>query len=165
MCAARGATVIGTVSSDEKARVSLAHGVSHAIVYTREDTVARVMEITGGRGVQAASDGGGQATLDTSRAALGRRGRLISFGGASGPIASLDISRLTRNSVSLMRPALYDYTRTQAELEALAKHVFGLMLAGQLKPTVHKVYPLEEAAQAQDDLAGGQTIGKLLLKL
>lgn len=119
LCAMLGATVIGTASSDAKAQIAREHGrIPHVLVYTREDVVAEVMRLTGGRGVQVAYDGVGKAMLETTLAVLGRRGTFVSFGSASGPIEGLDIARLTKNSISLMRPALFDYTRTQQELEA-----------------------------------------------
>jgi len=117
MCRHFGATVIGTVSTAEKAKIALDHGIHHVINYKEQDVVQEVMCITDGKGCQVAYDGVGKAMLDTNLAVLARRGAFISFGSASGPIDSLDIAKLTKNSISLMRPALMDYTRTQEELE------------------------------------------------
>lgn len=119
LCAMLGATVIGTASSDAKAAIARENGrIPHVIVYTRENVVDEVMRITEGRGVQVAYDGVGKAMLENTLAVLGRRGVFVSFGSASGPIDNLDIAKLTKNSIALMRPALFDYTRTQQELES-----------------------------------------------
>lgn len=116
-CKALGASVIGTVSTDEKAEVAKKHGVDHVIVYTRQPIVDEVMRITDGKGVNVAFDGVGKATLDSTLASLGRRGKLVSFGSASGQITGFELSKLTKNSISLMRPSLADYVRTQQELD------------------------------------------------
>ncbi len=160
-----GATVIGTVSSEEKAKVARAHGIHHVIIYTQQNVVEEVMRITNGIGVNVVYDGIGKSSFDTSLACIGRRGVFVSFGSASGPITDLDIGKLTKNSISLMRPALFDYTRTREEFEALSNFVFEQLQNGTIRPTIHKVYPLEEAAQAQEDIETGKTIGKLLLKI
>jgi NADPH2:quinone reductase len=116
-CKAFGATVIGTVSTEAKAAVAKAHGVDHAIVYSQQSIVDEVMRVTNGEGVQVAFDGVGQATLDSTLASLARRGKFISFGAASGHITNFPLSRLTKNAISLMRPSLADYVRTQEELD------------------------------------------------
>ena len=165
LCKMLGATVIGTVSTQEKAKIARDHGIEHVIVYTEQDIVDEVMRITGGKGCKVAYDGVGKAMFETTLAVLGRRGVFVSFGSASGHLENIDAKVFTKNCISFMRPALFEYTQTQEELEALAAFVFEQVKKGVLKPTIHKIYPLEEAPQAQDDIASGKSVGKLLLKI
>jgi NADPH2:quinone reductase len=158
-----GATVIGTVGSDEKAALALAHGCDHAIVYTREEFPARVRELTGGRGVRVVYDSVGAATWDGSLACLQPRGLMVSFGNASGavpPFSPLVLS--ARGSLYLTRPTLMAYTATRAELLACAADLFAA-LADFVSVLVSARYPLAEAARAHADLESRRTVGSLVL--
>jgi NADPH2:quinone reductase len=165
LCRMLGATVIGTVSTREKAKIAQEHGIEHVIVYTEQSIRDEVMRITGGQGCRVAYDGVGKAMFETTLSVLARRGLFVSFGSASGHLESIDAKVFTRHCISFMRPALFEYTQTQQELEALAGFVFKQVQKGVLKPTIHKIYPLQEAPQAQDDIASGRSVGKLLLKI
>src|ERR671932_1284843 len=126
---ALGATVIGTVGSDEKAEIARAHGCDHAIVYTREDIPARVREITGGRGVPVAYDSVGRSTFAGSLDCLRPLGLLVSFGNASGPVPPFELGILSqKGSLYVTRPTLAKYTATRADLEATAKDLFDVVL-------------------------------------
>ena len=129
-----GATVIGTVGSDAKAELARANGCTHAIVYTREDFVPRVRELTGGKGVAVVYDAVGRSTFEGSLACLARRGTLVSFGNASGAPAAFDPLELSRKgSLYLTRPTLFDYIATREELEASAGDVFRRIADGSLR--------------------------------
>lgn len=165
LCKMLGAVVIGTVSTKEKAKIAQEHGIEHVIVYTEQNVHEQVMRITDGKGCRVAYDGVGKAMFETTLSVLGRRGRFVSFGSASGHLENIDAKVFTRNCISFMRPALFEYTQTQQELEALAGFVFEQVQKGILKPAINKIYPLEEAPRAQDDIASGRSVGKLLLKI
>jgi NADPH2:quinone reductase len=159
-----GATVIGTVGSDAKAEVARAHGCDHAIVYTREDFVARVRELSGGRGVPVVYDSVGRTTFAGSLACLARRGMLVGFGNASGPPEPFDPLELARGgSLYLTRPSLVDYTATRAELMASASALFEVMNKGVVRVPVHQRFPLDQAAEAHRALEARETTGASLL--
>jgi NADPH2:quinone reductase len=159
----RGATVITTVSTPEKAGLSRGAGADEVIV-GYHDVPARVRELTGGAGVVAAYDGVGKDTFDGSLASLRRRGILALFGGASGQVPPFDIQRLNRGgSLVLTRPTLADFVTTRGELLARADDLFGWMAGGRLDVRIGGTYPLVDAARAQEDLAARRTTGKLLL--
>ncbi|HET6201932.1 MAG TPA: quinone oxidoreductase [Planctomycetota bacterium] len=159
-----GATVVGTVGTEEKAKLALAHGCAHAIVYAREDFVARVREITGGRGVPVVYDSVGKTTFEGSLACLAPRGTLVSFGNASGPVAPFDPLELARRgSLFLTRPTLKDYTATREELLACAAALFDVIRSGAVRVLVGRTGPLREAAEAHRALEGRRTTGSLLL--
>ncbi|MEZ5967426.1 MAG: quinone oxidoreductase [Planctomycetota bacterium] len=159
-----GAEVIGTISSDEKGRLAQRHGCAHPIVYTREDFVARVRELTHGLGVPIVFDSVGKTTTHGSLACLTRRGTLVSFGNASGkpdPIDLLDLSH--RGSLYVTRPTLHDYTASRAERMASAQAVFAGVQAGWLRPHIGTVLPLTEAAAAHRALESRETAGSTVL--
>ncbi len=159
-----GATVIGTVGSDEKAALAGANGCDHAIVYSRENFPERVSEITGGDGVAAVYDSVGRATFEGSLDCLRPFGVMVSFGNASGPIAPFDPAVLgAKGSLFLTRPTLMTYTAKRQDLVAAAEELFDVVLSGQVKIAIHQTYPLAEAAQAHLDLEARKTKGSTVL--
>lgn len=155
-----GITVIGTVSSDAKAEVARAHGCDHVIVYTREDVVARVREITDGKGVPVVFDSIGQSTFDISLDSLARRGLLVCFGTASGPTPPIIAQQLAvKGSLYVTRPALADYIADPAERVELAGELFSHVGAGRIKIGINQRYALEDAVQAHHDMESGRSIG------
>jgi len=161
---ALGVTVIGTVGSDEKARLALAHGCAHAIVYTREDFVARVRELTHGTGVPVVYDAVGKSTFQGSLDCLRPRGLMVSFGNASGAVPPLDLLQLSaKGSLFVTRPTLASYTATRAELVEAAEELFQVVLSGRVKVEPSASYPLAEAARAHRDLEARATTGSLVL--
>jgi len=156
---ALGATVIGTVGSDEKARVAKAHGCDHTIVYTRENFTDRVMEITGGRGVPVVFDSVGKDTFNGSLNCLQPRGLLAVFGNGSGPVTGVDVSVLAKGSYYLTRPTLMTYTALRSDLEAASKELFDVVKSGKVKIEINQRYDLADAAQAHRDLEGRKTTG------
>lgn len=161
---ARGAHVIGTVGSDEKAALAKAHGCEHPVVYTREDFVARVKEITGGKGVPVVYDSVGKDTFARSIDCLRPRGMLVLFGAASGPVPPLDSQILAqKGSLFLTRPTLFTYTASREDLVLSATSLFDVVRSGQVKIEVSRTYPLAQAQQAHRDLESRKTTGSLLL--
>ena len=160
---AAGGRVIGTASTDEKADLARAAGADVVLRSGSPDLVDRVRELTGGRGVAAVYDGVGQATFDTSRRSLRRRGVLVLFGVASGPVPPLDPQVLAKNSVYLTRPGLVDHIHTREELLARAGEVLDLVADQRLRVRIGGRYPLDDAARAHEDLASRRTTGKLLV--
>jgi NADPH:quinone reductase len=159
-----GATVIGTVSSDEKAAVARAHGCDHAIVYTREDFVERVREITGGEGVPVVYDSVGKATFEGSLRCLRRRGVMASFGEASGDPDPVPPRRLgALGSIYLTHPSVSNYTVTRAELLAAANDLFAMVGGGKIRIEVSMTYPLRDAPRAHADLEARKTTGSIVL--
>ena len=156
---ARGAIVIGTVGSDEKADLAKAHGCDHAIVYTRDDFVERVKEITNGAGVPVVYDSVGRDTLLKSIECLEPRGMLVNFGQASGPLGNFDIGVLAKGSLYLTRPSLMVYTASRADLQKSANTLFEMVLSGKVQIPINNRYPLKDAAQAHRDLEERQTTG------
>jgi NADPH:quinone reductase len=158
----RGARVIGTTSTDEKARLAREAGADEVIGY--DGFSERVRDLTGGDGVAAVYDGVARATFDQSLASLRRRGTLVLYGSASGAVPPFDPMRLQgAGSVYLTRPTLRDYTATRDELLARAGEVLAWVAAGELEVRIGARYPLEDAARAQEDLESRRTTGKLLL--
>ncbi|MFM8746382.1 MAG: quinone oxidoreductase family protein [Aestuariivirga sp.] len=161
---ALGATVIGTVGSEEKVAIARAHGCDHVINYSSEDTVARVKEITGGKGVPVVYDGVGQATLMTSLDCLRPRGLLVSFGNASGPVKALDLGLLAaKGSLYVTRPTLMTYTASDADLKETADDLVQMVASGKLKVPVNQRYALVDAVQAHRDLEARRTTGTTVL--
>ncbi len=156
---ALGATVIGTVGSDEKARIAQAHGCDHTIVYTRENFADRVMEITGGRGVPVVYDSVGKDTFTGSLASLQTRGLVAVFGNGSGPVTDVDINVLAKGSYYVTRPTLMTYTALRSDLEASAAELFDVVKSGKVKIEINQRYALVDAAQAHRDLEGRKTTG------
>ncbi|MBW2454654.1 MAG: quinone oxidoreductase [Deltaproteobacteria bacterium] len=159
-----GATVIGTVGSDEKAELARAHGCHHPIVYTRDDFVGRVQELTDGAGVPVVYDSVGQATFQGSIDCLARRGMLVAFGNASGAPEPFDPLLLSqKGSLFLTRPTLFDYVVTRDELLASSQEVFDRVASGALKITINQQLPLSEIAAAHEAIEGRATSGATVL--
>ncbi|BAL27480.1 quinone oxidoreductase [Azoarcus sp. KH32C] len=155
-----GLTVIGTVSSEEKAAIVRAHGCDHVIFYRKEDVAARVREITNGVGVSVVFDSVGKTTFEGSLNSLKRRGLMVCFGTASGPIDAFNPQLLAmKGSLYLTRPALADFIATQEERDALAGELFDHVAAGRIKIEINQRYALQDAVQAHRDLEAGKTIG------
>jgi NADPH2:quinone reductase len=159
-----GATVIGTVGSDEKAAVARAHGCAHVIVSTREDIAKRVREITNGASVPVVYDSVGKDTFLSSLDCLRPLGLLVSFGNSSGKVTPFDIGILSqKGSLYLTRPTLATYTATRADLEATARDVFEVIREGKVKVEIRHTYPLAEAERVHRDLEGRRTIGSIVM--
>ena len=158
-----GATVIGTVGTDEKAELARAHGCDHPIVYTREDFVERVREITGGKGVPVAYDSVGKTTFAGSLDCLAPRGLLAAFGQSSGSVPAFDPGLLAaKGSLYLTRPSLMAYNATRAELADSAAALFGMVSSGKVKIRIDNRYPLADAVRAHRDLEGRRTTGSTI---
>lgn len=161
---ALGVTMIGTASTDEKAAIAREHGCTHTIVYTRENVVERVKALTGDKGVPVVYDGVGKDTFPASLDCLAPRGMWVLFGAASGPVPPFDLQMLAqRGSLYVTRPTLFSYAATRAELLAMAKEMFDLMLAGRIRAEIHQTFPLAQAADAHRALQGRATTGATLL--
>ena len=159
-----GATVIGTVGSQEKAELALSHGYQHVINYNTENVVERVMEITGGAKVPVVYDGVGKDTFDISLDCLALRGLMVSFGNASGPPPSLDLQTLsTRGSLFITRPTLMSYMASAEELQQSCEDLFSRILAGDVKVEINQRYALEDVQQAHRDLESRKTTGSTVL--
>jgi NADPH:quinone reductase len=155
-----GITVIGTVSTDEKAVIARAHGCTHTINYSHEDVAARVKDLTGGQGVDVVFDSVGKSTFMASLDSLKRRGLMVCVGTASGPIDGFNPNLLAmKGSLFLTRPALADYIADPAEKAELAAEVFGHVAAGRIRIEIHQRYALEDAQQAHRDLESRKTTG------
>jgi NADPH:quinone reductase len=163
---ALGATVIGTVGSDEKAELARAHGCDHPIVYTRQDFVAEVERITGGAKVPVVYDGVGRDTFMKSLDCLARRGMMVSFGNASGPVDPFPATLLAqKGSLFLTRPTLYDYVIKREELEQSAAELFDVVVSGKVKIEVKQRFALRDAAEAHRALEARETSGSTVLTI
>jgi NADPH2:quinone reductase len=161
---ALGAKVIGTVGSDEKAALAKAHGCDHPIVYTRENFVERVKEITSGEGVPVVYDSVGGDTFMKSLDCLRPLGMMVTFGQSAGPVAPVDTQELSkRGSLFLTRPSLFTYVAKRADLLHSAQELFDMVGAGRVKIEVNQSYALKDAAQAHIDLAARKTTGSTIL--
>jgi NADPH2:quinone reductase len=160
---ALGVTMIGTVSSDEKAAVAKANGCTHTIVSTREDIAKRVRELTGGKGVPVVFDSVGKDTLQASLDSLQVRGTLVSNGTTSGPV-TIDTTLLAmKGSLWVTRPAMVHYATPRANMLAMAAELFGLVLAGKIASKPNQSYALAEAAEAHRALESRRTVGATVL--
>jgi NADPH:quinone reductase len=164
MAKMRGATVIGTVSTDEKAALAKAAGADHVIVYTKTDFEAEVKRLTGGAGVHVNYDGVGASTFDKGLNCLRPRGLMVLYGQASGPVPPLDLQILNaRGSLFVTRPSLNHHIASREELLERAGDVLGWIRDGKLKLRLEHQFPLAEAAEAHRALEGRRTTGKILL--
>jgi len=160
----RGARVIGTVSSEAKAELARTNGADEVIRYTEQDFTRETRRLTNGRGVQVVYDAVGKTTFDGSLDALAVRGMLVLYGQSSGPVPPFDVQRLNRGgSLFVTRPSLQHYI-TGVELQERAAELLGWIASGQVRAHIHRIYPLADAAEAQRDLEGRRTTGKLLLR-
>ena len=161
---ALGATVIGTVGSDEKAALARAHGCDHAIVYTRENFVERVKAITGGAGVAVVYDSIGKDTFSGSLDCLRPLGMMVTFGNSSGPVPPVDTFELSkRGSLFLTRPTLFTYTAKREDLMAMAAELFEVVTSGKVRIEVNQTFALRDAALAHEALAARRTTGSTVL--
>ena len=160
---ALGATVIGTVGSDKKAELARAHGCDHPIVYTRENFVERVRDITSGNMVPVVYDSVGRDTFWASLECLVPRGLMVLFGQSSGAVEPVDLNILAKGSLYVTRPTLAAYTSERADLLAIAQDLFDVVLSGMVKIEVNQTYPLRDAAEAHQDLQARKTIGSTIL--
>ena len=162
--AALGATVIGTVSSDEKAALAKANGCHHPIVYTREDFQARLLEITGGKKLPVVYDSVGKDTFMKSLDCLQPRGLMVLFGASSGAVPPFDLSVLSqKGSLMITRPTLATFVASRPLLEENAADLFDVVGSGKVKIYVNQTYALKDAAQAHRDLEARKTTGSTVL--
>ena len=160
----RGARVIGTVSTDEKAKLAREAGADQVILYTKQDFEFEVKRITGGKGLQVVYDSVGKTTFDKGFNCLAPRGMMALYGQSSGPIGAFDPQVLNqKGSLFLTRPSLGHYTATREELQQRAGEVLGWIRDGKLKLRTELEFPLKDAAQAHRALEGRKTTGKVLL--
>jgi len=159
-----GARVIGTVSTEEKAKLAREAGADEIILYTKWDFEAETKRLTGGKGVDVVYDSVGKTTFEKGLNLLRPRGMMVLYGASSGAVPPFDLIQLSaKGSLFVTRPKLGDYVITREELLSRAEAVLGMIAAGKLKLRVEHVYKLEEAQQAHRDLEGRKTTGKLLL--
>jgi NADPH2:quinone reductase len=159
-----GATVITTVSTEEKAALSREAGADHAILYTQQNFREEVERITGGAKLPVVYDSVGKTTFEDSLQCLRSRGMMVLFGASSGAVPPFDLVRLAGlGSLFVTRPTVKDYTRERETLERRAHDIFGWISSGKLKMRIGHRYPLAEAAQAHHDLEGRKTTGKIVL--
>lgn len=161
---ALGATLIGTVSTDEKAALARANGAEHVIVTSRENFVERVQEITDGKGCDVVYDSIGRDTFPRSLDCLRPRGLWVSFGNASGPVPPFDLSAL-KGSLFATRPSLMGYTATASELRENAAELFQMVESGAVNIAVNQTFPLKDAASAHRALEARQTTGSTVLTI
>ncbi|KAH8110683.1 NAD-binding protein [Phellopilus nigrolimitatus] len=164
---ARGATVIGTTSSAEKAALAKAHGADHVILYPVENTVERVLALTNGEGVHAVFDGVGKDTFDNNFLLIRRKGSIVSVGNASGAVPPFPPLKLTGKNIKLTRPSALNYIVTPEESYHYTTELYKLIENGTVKIKIHNEYPFtaEGAKQAQRDITGRSTTGKLVVKI
>jgi NADPH2:quinone reductase len=159
-----GATVIGTVGSEDKAALARRLGCDHVILYRQEDVAARVRELTGGAGVAVAYDSVGKDTFEATLASLSRRGLFVSFGNASGPVPAFEPLRLSRaGSLFFTRPTLADYIATPAELDESSSQLFSMIAQGKVRIEIGQRFRLAEARKAHEALESRETTGASVL--
>jgi len=159
-----GARVIGTTSTEEKARLAREAGADDVILYTQQDFEQETKRLTDGKGVHVVYDGVGKTTFEKGLNVLRPRGYMVLFGGASGAVPPVDpIVLMQKGSLFLTRPTLVNYIAAREELEQRSSDVFGWILSGKLKLRVGQVYPFRDVAQAHRDLESRKSTGKLLL--
>ena len=158
-----GATVISTVSTNEKAEMSRSVGADHVVLYTERDFREEAMTVTDGQGVDVVYDSVGKSTIDESLASLKPRGMMVLYGAASGVVQTVPVSVINARSLFFTRPGLTHYIASRDELVARSSDVFEWLREGGLSVHIHAKYPLAEAGRAQDDLEQRRTMGKALL--
>ncbi len=159
-----GARVIGTASSEEKARLAREAGAEEVIVFTQQDFEAEVKRLTRGTGVDVVYDGVGKATFEKNLNVMRLRGTLVLYGMSSGPVPPVDPAKLSdKGSLYMARTTLAHFTATREELLARTSALFGMIAEGRLKVRIAKIYPLAEAPQAHRDMEARKLAGKLLL--
>ncbi len=161
---ALGVKLIGTVSSPEKANLAREHGAWATIDYTKEDVVARVLELTGGTKVPVVYDGVGKDTWEQSLDCLEPRGLMVSFGSSSGPVTGVNLSILAqKGSLFVTRPTLATHLTPRGRYEDSARELFQMVTSGKIRIEVTRRYRFEEAAKAHEDLAGRRTTGSCVI--
>ncbi len=161
---ALGATVIGTVGTDEKAEIAKAHGCDHTIIYTRENFKDRVMEITNGAGVEVVYDSIGKDTFDASLDCLKPLGTMVTFGNATGPVDPVNPMVLAaKGSLFLTRPTLFTYIAQRDDLVAMTDELLDVVLSGKVKIEIGQEYPLADVARAHNDLETRKTTGSTII--
>jgi NADPH:quinone reductase len=159
-----GVNLIGTVSSEDKAKLARDHGAAHTVIYTKEDFQAKVMEITGGKKVPIVYDSVGKDTFMKSLDCLQVRGLMVTFGNSSGAVPPVDLGILnTKGSLYVTRPSLAGYVSKRDELVAAANELFHMVLQGKVKVVPRQSYALKDAQQAHRDLEGRKTTGSTIL--
>lgn len=158
-----GATVIGTVGSEAKAKLARAAGCGHVILYRDEDFVERIRDVTGGRGVDVVYDSVGKDTFPGSLDSLATFGHLVNFGQSSGTVAPFEVALLSRGSNALSRPIVFHYLADRDRLEDMARALFGALAEGVLSAEAGDAYPLRDAAGAHEELESRRATGPLLL--
>lgn len=167
MCKHLGANVIGTTSSEAKAKLAKANGADYVVDYSNgyDALIEKVNELTGNKGVHVVLDGVGAATFDVSLKVVRRLGTVISFGNSSGAVPPVNLMRLAEKNIRLMRTTLFQYLTTREEFDALSSEVIQLVAEKKLDLAIHKIYPIQDVKHAHNDLEGRKTTGKLLLKV
>jgi len=164
MARAVGARVIGTASSDEKAKLAREAGADEVIVFTRQDFESEVKRLTGGKGVEVVYDGVGNATFEKNLNVMRLRGMLVLYGMSSGPVPPVDPAKLSeKGSLYMARTTLAHFTATREELLARTSALFAMIAEGKLKLRIAKTYPLSEAVESHRDMEARKIAGKLLL--
>lgn len=159
-----GATVIGTAGTEAKAEAARAAGADHVIVHRGADIAARVHELTGGAGVPVVFDGVGAATWEASLAATARRGLIVNYGNAGGPVEGVKLAALSRHgSLFVTRPTLYDYYATPEDRAAGVARLFAMLESGAVRAEIGQRYRLEDAAEVHRALEAGETVGATIL--
>jgi NADPH:quinone reductase len=159
-----GATVIGTVGNEDKAKRAKVHGCDHPIIYSQEDFVARVGELTRGRKLPVVYDSVGKDTFMKSLDCLKPRGLMVSFGQSSGAVGPIDLGIFAqKGSLFFTRPTLNTYAAERDSLLAMARELFEVVLSGAVKIEINQTYPLQEAARAHRDLEARKTVGSTVL--
>ncbi|MCA2014267.1 quinone oxidoreductase [Cereibacter sphaeroides] len=158
-----GITLIGTAGSDGKCQLAREHGADHVINYNTEDFAARVMEITGGKGVDVVMDSVGASTWEGSLSCLRPVGMMISFGNASGPVPPFSLAALAPKSLQVTRPTLFTHIAQHEDCQAMAKHLFDKVLSGAVKIRIDQRFPLDEVRAAHEALEARKTTGCTIL--
>jgi len=162
-----GARVIATASTEEKRALAKENGAEFLLEYHEEDRdffTKKVLEITGGEGLHAVFDSVGKSTFDASLSVVRRKGSMVSFGNASGPVTGFALARLSPKNVKLVRPTLFNYIATREELQAATAELWKFIEKDGLNVKIHKVYELSDIVQATKDIESRKTTGKLVLK-
>jgi len=158
-----GATVIGTVGSEEKAALAKSYGCDHTILYTKEDFVARTKELTNGKGVNVVYDSIGKDTFMQSLDCIKPRGMMVTYGNASGPVSPIDVGILgVKGSLKLTRPTVMTYAHDRSLLEPMSAELFDKVVSGKIKIEINQRYQLQDAAQAHRDLEDRKTTGSTI---
>jgi NADPH:quinone reductase len=158
-----GVTIIGTAGSDEKCELAKAHGADYCVNYKKEDFVARVKDVTGGKGVPVVYDSVGKDTFDKSLECLSMYGLMVTFGNASGPVPPVNLAAQLKGHLYVTRPSLQPYTAARQDLLALASDLFDIVKAGKVKIDINQHYPVKDAVQAHKDLESRKTTGSTVL--